>query len=183
MRRIAVLGLSIFLFSSSSALASPIPRLADLYWLTNHASQPAIAQQQAQQTVITLQRTACFGFCPIYKLTIYGDGRVVYEGERFVKETGTRTTKISRAAVRQLVKEFKQVNYFTLSDSYTGGHTDAPSAITSLTLGKQQKTVNHYMAAPDAPETLKALEDKIDQVVNSQQWIGTDEERRPQNVK
>jgi hypothetical protein len=149
----------------------------------NNSSQPAIAQQQAQQTVITLQRTACFGFCPMYKLTIYGDGKVVYEGERFVKETGTRTTKISQAAVRQLVKAFKQVNYFALSDNYTGGHTDAPSTITSLTLGKQQKTIHHYMASPDAPEALKALEDKIDRVVNTQQWIGTDAERRPQHLK
>lgn len=181
MRRVAFLGFSILLLSSSQALAGPLPRLANLYWLINHSTQPAIAQQQAPPTIITLQRTACFGFCPMYKVTIYGDGKVVYEGERFVKETGTRTTKISRAAVQQLVKEFKQANYFTLSDNYTGGHTDAPSAITSLTLGKQQKLVHHYMASPDAPETLKALEDRIDQVVNSQQWIGTEEERRPQN--
>ena len=32
-------------------------------------------------TVITLERTACFGTCPIYTITIYGDGRVVYDGE------------------------------------------------------------------------------------------------------
>ena len=39
--------------------------------------------------VITLERTACFGTCPIYKLTVYGDGRVEYEGERFVTVTGS----------------------------------------------------------------------------------------------
>jgi hypothetical protein len=31
--------------------------------------------------VITLERTACFGTCPIYRLTIQGNGQVVYEGE------------------------------------------------------------------------------------------------------
>ena len=41
--------------------------------------------------VITLERTTCFGVCPVYTLTIYGDGRVVYEGTRFVRTEGERT--------------------------------------------------------------------------------------------
>lgn len=134
-------------------------------------------QRASSPVVLTLERTACFGFCPMYKLTIYGNGKVVYEGKRFVKVTGTRTTTISQAAVRRLVSEFQRIQYFNLQDSYTGGHTDAPSAITSLSMGKRQKTVNHYLGSPDAPEKLTQLENKIDVIVNSQQWIGTDEER------
>ena len=35
--------------------------------------------------VITLERTACHGTCPIYKLTIEGNGTVIYEGQDFVQ--------------------------------------------------------------------------------------------------
>lgn len=141
------------------------------------------SQPMSQQVVLTLERTACFGFCPIYKLSVYGSGKVVYEGTRFVKVTGTRTTTISQTAVRKLVADFQKINYFNLQDSYTGGHTDAPSAITSLTMGKKQKTVNHYLPSPDAPTQLTELENKIDAVVNSKQWIGTADERAPQGTR
>ena len=144
---------------------------------TLNQSQPA-----SPQVALTLERTACFGFCPIYKLTVYGNGKVVYEGKRFVKVTGTRTTTISQTAVRKLIADFQKLNYFKLQDSYTGGHTDAPSAITSLTIGKKQKIVNHYLASPNAPTQLTELENKIDAVVNSKQWIGTDAERAPRGT-
>ncbi|UBF30730.1 DUF6438 domain-containing protein (plasmid) [Kovacikia minuta CCNUW1] len=140
-------------------------------------------QRSSQPVMLTLERTACFGFCPIYKLTVYGNGKVVYQGRRFVKVTGTRTTTISHATVNKLISEFQRIQYFKLQNNYVGGHTDAPSAITSLAMGKQKKTVYHYLGSPDAPTQLTALENKIDAVVNSKQWIGTDAERAPEGTK
>ncbi|WP_199332923.1 DUF6174 domain-containing protein [Nostoc sp. FACHB-190] len=150
--------------------------------ITAQNSQQQILNQNNQKTnsgLITLQRTACYGTCPIYKITIFPDGRVVYEGERFVKVVGKRTARISPQAVRRLVAEFNKVNYFSLANSYQGGRTDAPSAITSLTIGKRQKTVNHYLGSPNAPQALTALENKIDAVVNSQRWVGSKNEQTP----
>src|SRR5947208_1474873 len=37
---------------------------------------------------ITLERSTCFGTCPDYKLTVTGDGTVVFEGREFVKVKG-----------------------------------------------------------------------------------------------
>ncbi len=139
-------------------------------------SQTPAAQRQV---IMTLERTACFGFCPIYKLTIYGDGKVVYEGDRFVKVKGKQTKTISQKAVRQLISEFNRVNYFKLADQYTGEHTDAPSVITSFTQGRRSKTVNHYVGSRNVPQKLIDLENKIDAIVSTKQWIGTDEERNP----
>ncbi len=53
---------------------------------------PAAAQENSQP-VITLERTACFGACPVYTLSIYADGTVVYNGERFVDVEGEQTTQ------------------------------------------------------------------------------------------
>jgi hypothetical protein len=131
--------------------------------------------KKSQPTVITLERTPCFGSCPIYKLTITGDvkgdAKVIYEGINFVKIRGQRSTKISAKQFRQLVTEFQQVNYLSLKDNYQGGPTDFPSAITSITVGKQQKKVNHYQGSPEAPKNLTELENKIDKIVNTRQWI------------
>ena len=43
--------------------------------------------------LIHMQRTSCFGTCPIYAVTIDGRGAVTYDGERFVRD---RATSINR---------------------------------------------------------------------------------------
>lgn len=51
------------------------------------AAAPQSIHHHVQRTVvITLQRTVCYGSCPEYKLTIFSDGRVLYEGIRNVKK-------------------------------------------------------------------------------------------------
>ena len=124
------------------------------------------------EVVITLERTVCFGICPEYKLTIYGSGTIVYEGKRFVRIEGKRTIAISEEKVRQLLSEFKRIDYYSLDDSYEEFMaTDMPSAFTSLTIDGKTKTVRHYHGDFSAPKELTKLEDKIDEIVNSNQWI------------
>ncbi|MFC2024287.1 DUF6438 domain-containing protein [Chloroflexota bacterium] len=124
-----------------------------------------------KDVVITLERTVCFGACPEYTLTILGDGTVTYEGRRFVKIEGTITTTISEEKISQLLSEFERVDYFALNDSYEDfGATDMPSAITSLTINDVTKTVRHYHGDFTAPEQLTELENRIDEIVNSDQW-------------
>ena len=125
-----------------------------------------------EEVVITLERTVCFGVCPEYKLTIYGDGSVIYEGTRFVMVEGKRTITISEEKVRQLLSEFKKIDYFSLNDNYEEFMaTDMPSAFTSLTVDGKTKTVRHYHGDFSAPKELTELENKIDEIVNSNQWI------------
>lgn len=122
--------------------------------------------------VMTLERTVCYGICPEYKLTIYGDGNVEYEGRRFVKIEGKKAITISEEKVRQLLAEFQRIDYFSLEDSYEElMATDMPSAYTSLTIDGKTKTVRHYHGDFNAPEKLTDLEDKIDEIVDSNQWI------------
>jgi len=121
--------------------------------------------------VITLERTACFGVCPVYTLTIYGDGRIVYEGMRNVRIEGTITTTISEDKIKQLITEFQKIDYFSLKDSYEERNaTDMPSAFTSLTFDGKTKTVRHYHGDFSAPKKLTELENKIDQIGYSDQW-------------
>ena len=124
-----------------------------------------------KESIITLERTACFGVCPVYKLTIHGDGRVIYEGIRCVRIEGTRTTTISENKSEQLMTEFQKIDYFSLKDSYEEHNaTDMPSAFTSLTIDGKTKTVRHYHGDFSAPKKLTELENQIDQIINSDQW-------------
>lgn len=136
--------------------------------------------QKGNDDSITLERTACFGTCPMYKIDITSDGTVTFKGERFTKTTGIAKGKISVADFRQLVSEFEKINYFSLPDSYAPGTpvcpqmiTDMPSANTSIRLKGKTKSVAHYYGCGDkgALAQLTALEKKIDEVAGTQKWI------------
>jgi len=124
------------------------------------------------ELIITLERTACFGTCPIYTLTIHGDGTVVYEGKDFVKIRGIEESIISQEKIEKLILEFDRADYFSLNDNYVEHTiTDAQSVITSITIDGKVKIIEHYHGDLSAPETLSNLEDKIDEIANSNQWV------------
>jgi hypothetical protein len=130
----------------------------------------------ASPLLASLARTACYGRCPIYKVTVMRDGTVQWEGERFVKVTGKATAKLSAAAIAELVDAFKRADYFALKDKYDRYDvTDHPSAITSFDDGTRHKTVSNYHGDRSTPERLDALEAHIDEIVGTAKWIGRDQ--------
>lgn len=142
---------------------------------------PAVAQdapdqaasQAAADVAVTLERTACFGACPVYRVTIYADGKVVFEGERFVTTEGTQTASIDPQAVDQLIAGFEAAGYFGWKDEYTEMRiTDLPTIITSVTRDGATKRITHYAGDSTAPLALPYLETWIDLVANTSQWTG-----------
>jgi hypothetical protein len=133
------------------------------------APTPFPPDEALENAVIAMERTPCFGFCPDYSLTIFGNGTVIYEGRNFVETTGQKVNTISREDVRMLVNEFYEIDYFSLKDEYTDQVTDLPTTTTSIRIdGKFKQVVDYY----GAPEQLKDLEDTIDDVAKSHVWIG-----------
>ena len=133
----------------------------------------ATSENSFADLVITLERTACFGTCPVYELTITGDGTVVYQGTDFVEVKGKQTASLDQAQVQELVSAFEQAHFYALQDTYTNYDvTDNPSAIISITYKGESKTVNHYYGDKSAPQELYDLEAKIDEIVNSKKWTG-----------
>ena len=130
------------------------------------------ASNELDDIVITMERTECFGLCPVYTLTVYGNGTIIYEGEKFVTTQGRVETTISKEKIEQLVSEFEETGYYSLDDDYTEQTiTCAPSVITSITIDGITKTIEHYHGDFNAPDQLTELENKIDEIVNSNQWI------------
>ncbi len=122
-----------------------------------------------KDVIITLERTGCLGTCPSYNLTIYGDGKVVYDGKYFVKTKGMQNFLITQDKVKELVNEFYKIGYFSLQDKYDPPFTDLPKTITSITIdGKTKKVVSY----DGGPEKLSELENKINAITNTKILIG-----------
>jgi uncharacterized protein DUF6438 len=145
------------------------------------ASPPADRSSESAATApaITLERTACFGSCPVYTISVSRSGQVQYEGRAHVRRVGAATGTVPRERVDALLSELERGGYFTFAERYTSPEpacgryaTDSPTAITSVTLAGRTKRIIHDYGCGGAPGALVVLERRIDEVLNSGQWTG-----------
>jgi hypothetical protein len=121
---------------------------------------------------ISLTRGACFGTCPIYRVTIHGDGSSIYDGERFVAVAGHREYQVPAASVAKLVADFEAANFFALEDEYRARVTDLPTYTLSITIGERSKTVVDYFGRQiGMPQAVTDLEDETDLVGETAQFV------------
>jgi hypothetical protein len=125
---------------------------------------------------ITLQRTSCYGPCPVYRVTVFGTGEVEYFGEAHVARAGAHRWKISRRRLRRLAMAFERARYSRMEDAYTSHEfTDAPGCLTSIEYEDgSSKRIDHYHGDPAAPDALTELEDEIDRILGVERYTEPD---------
>lgn len=128
---------------------------------------------------VSLERTSCFGSCPVYRVTISRDGMVRFEGKRFVTDSGADSAQVTRSAVDSLLAELDRGGYYGFADQYVSGApacglyaTDLPSVNTAVDDGRRRKSVEHDRGCSQAPAGLAALENRIDEVAGTSRWTG-----------
>ena len=122
---------------------------------------------------ITLVRTACYGTCPMYGVEIRGDGTATYCGGHFVNEVGERTRQVADAELSGLVQQFHEANFFALMDEYAATITDNPTYEVAIAYdGMEISVVDYVGERAGMPASVTALEDAVDRVAITTEWIG-----------
>lgn len=143
-------------------------------------ASPASAQSVPDDFLITLERTACFGECPIYSVSIDARGTVTYEGTKFVRVEGREKDRIPMSGVAALLATAERIRFFDLRNRYRTIRnpdgtetmvTDLPTAFVSIRAGGRTKRVEDYFGAPQG---LKQLEEQIDETARTNRWIRLD---------
>jgi len=137
--------------------------------------------------IIIFERQGCFGSCPDYKLTINAAGKVEFEGRKYTETKGFAKGEISKEKLKEIIKEFEKVKFYSLPDHFTYGKgscetvvTDMPSVIITIRSNKKRKKVFHYLGCfkntkppfEIFPKELFNLENKIDEIIETERWIG-----------
>lgn len=144
-----------------------------LLMLLTIVAVPAAAQGTESNAVITLERTACHGNCPVYTVTILADGTVMYEGTDFVSVTGEQSSAIAPETVAAMVEAFQNAGYFEWNKAYeTQAVSDLATITTSVTRSGSTHTIVRYAGDPSAPLALPFLEQWIDVMSNTALWTG-----------
>ena len=125
---------------------------------------------------IKLERTACFGFCPIYSVEVDQDGYVTYTGEKFVNFQGKKQYKIDKYMAEKLFQDAIDADFFNLNDRYVDQRvTDLPSTVITITADGRTKSITMYGMEDFVPKRLRDLADKIDTVCETYQYVHTDD--------
>ncbi|OSZ72438.1 hypothetical protein CAP39_03615 [Sphingomonas sp. IBVSS1] len=181
-------------FRPQSFEGKPIRAVGEVTILLRPAEIPAnpavpFPTAPPEDIEISLIRTACFGICPDYKLTVTGDGRVTYEsGENLLPGTaaevhrqfnglnvllaGRYEARVSPAAVADLLARFRAARFFGLKPQYSASITDIPTYVLELRVGtRRMRVVDYAGGAVGMPAVVTELEDAVDQLAGSDRWV------------
>jgi hypothetical protein len=129
-------------------------------------------KELGEEVFARLQRTSCFGSCPVYTLTVYDNGVVEYYGKHNVDKIGLYRATVKKEVLEQLKNEAESIAYFDLKEVYDNRSvTDVPSTITSLQYMEGFKiVVNRF----DGPEQLSVFEKYFDSLFLNLDWTAVD---------
>lgn len=129
---------------------------------------------------VTLQRTICFGPCPVYTASVDASGLVQYEGTRCVAVYGHQESHLSQERLRALMAAFRDIDFFALQDVYRSddgycspGSFDGTVIVTTLRANGMAKTVRNWHGCnpQDVAARLAAFEQRVDELLGTARWV------------
>ena len=116
----------------------------------------AMPQHTEQDILCTMEKTSCFGTCPVYELKIYHDGWARLKGTAHTPYIGNYQLKLSPKDVLLVKKAFRDAGFFDLDEKYYANVSDLPTTYLYYHDGTQSKKVMDYYGAPPNLKQLEA---------------------------
>ncbi len=110
--------------------------------------------------IFSYERTACFGQCPMDKVSVYKSGYTVYEGKNFTEKIGFYYGYTDKTWLTALNKQANAIGFYSLPDRIETQISDFPSKIIYFNLNGKKKIVDDPSVGP---EKLKELQRKIEE--------------------
>ena len=146
---------------------------------TVSAASSATSSPVHTVSTVTLERQACYGTCPVYRVQIDSTGHVAFEGRAHVRHQGEASAQMSDESFSVIEAAVLKSGLESLSSDYTRGNpacgshaTDMPSVVLSVTVAGRTRSIRHDYGCSGAPRALRGLYRLIDSVANTGRWTG-----------
>ncbi len=116
----------------------------------------------------TIEKTPCFGTCPVYNLMIFQSGLALYNGNLNVDNKGKYLVEFSEEEMKTIREKAIEINYFKLQAEYDSPVTDFPTTRTSIRLNDKVKSVSNRVGGP---QELKEFEKHIHETLMQKDFI------------
>tara|TARA_B110000444_G_scaffold234412_1_gene244693 strand:+ start:917 stop:1375 length:459 start_codon:yes stop_codon:yes gene_type:complete len=113
---------------------------------------------------VQLQRTGCFGTCPIYKVAIFGNGIVAYEGKAYTDYEGKYMGQIDLDDAKKLFNTIHSLDWENYPAEYPIDNLDFPQFFINYKTTEIDKQVKGNTRAAD---DLISLSLEIDRIIST----------------
>ncbi len=139
--------------------------------------EPAPSRGAPVPTIAAVyKKTGCFGYCPIYEVQFYVDGRVKWEGKMNTGTQGIKEATLDKETLAQITRVAEKIKFFNMDRKYPDYQVwDAPSTIIYLNLNGKEHQVQNTLGAP---KELKELEQLFDDIIKKQGWRTTPDKKK-----
>lgn len=108
---------------------------------------------------LVLHRSACYGTCPVYTLTIDANGAVTFDGISDTSVFGPHHRVMTPDDMAQLVRAVTAIHFFTLGNYSYGGKcpefwTDNPGVTITVRMDGHENAYRTITAAGGSPESV-----------------------------
>jgi hypothetical protein len=122
--------------------------------------------------LVHLERTACYGSCPVFTVAIEKPGIMRYYGDSWVPVVGHANSELPKGSVARLAKLIEAQGFWDLENNYHPEEmvTDLPARIVTVEArGRRKKVYDYGLSGPHA---LTRIEKAITGHVRRLAWGG-----------
>ncbi len=154
-----------------AAMQKVVPLLL-LLLLTFSCKPPGYNVRQPEKNgkvILRMERTPCFGACPVFTATLYENGLLLYNGKRFTHSIGCHYAIVSKSEIKKVRTWMEDDGIFLMKDKYPEedvAPTDLSSCILYYSNGKKEKNITDRSWG--TPEALTELETKLETWIEMQ---------------
>lgn len=115
------------------------------------------------ELILSMERTPCFGDCPVYEMQLYSNGLLLYNGKRYTEKSGCHYLKVSKEKISELTAYILNAGFFELQNKYpVSGRppSDLPGCTIYFKNESREKTIEEH--GWETPSSLTDIEKKVD---------------------
>lgn len=159
-------------FNASCNRKTPVTAGGDTQNETRYnQADKTIKSDTGAYVLLQLERTGCYGNCPVYAVLLRSNGTAQFSGSKNVDLIGTYIAVAGKTEVTAIMDKLKQIDFFKFADHYPQNKNyiipDLPyTYITANDGNKTKKVADNY----DSPENLQWFEKELDEFFKQLKW-------------
>jgi len=128
-----------------------------------------ISKNILSEAFISIEKTPCYGTCPVYSMSIDGDGVALLTAGAFMDEVGFFYSMVQADSVSSLFRHAKVCDWDSYDSTYMNQYLDLPSTIIRFSMNAKDTITVQYNTV-NTPEQLKLLGTKLAFLQEKMDW-------------
>ena len=122
-------------------------------------------------TVIHIEKTGCYGDCPVFTATILATGASFYQGKQGVEKVGAFTANMHKRVIRKIDEKLSAIEFYEMEGRYPENEKEIiPDLPWIYIFSEFEAKENHIAINHSAPENLKDFILYVEQELDKLRW-------------